>query len=289
LCAALREFGGGFRDAAVVAVSPRPDVAIGPESRALLDELNVSYVIEPLNRTGSSYLPINRIVAGAWAEQNVATDYVIALDSDTLFVREPAFFAVDAGARPVDLKGSASAGPGDPLDRYWNRICQLAEISLDELPFVTTSIGGERIRASYNGGFCIVRRALGILQETERVFSASFREGLRPLVNRGLNVFASTGYVGSDASEFWGSSQAALSAAIAALADDVLMYDAAYNVPLHLLVPENGKASEWPSRDPVFVHYHGLLQPGNQSELLAVLERLEVRPGFRTWLAHPLG
>jgi hypothetical protein len=288
LCEALREFGGKFRNAAAVAVSPRPDTAIGADSRALLDELNVTYVVEPLNVTGHSYLPINRMVTGAWAERNLSTDYVVLLDTDTLFAREPTFYAVDAGVRPVDEKGSTSSGSDDPLDKYWRRICELANIALEDLPFLTTSVDGQRVRASYNGGFCIVRRSLGILQKTDRVFAASLREGLRPLANRRLNLFTSVGYVGRAASEFWGSSQATLSAAIASLADDVLVYDPAYNVPLHLLVPEDGKTADWPL-DPVLVHYHWLLQPGYQSELLGVLERLEVRPEFRTWLAHRLG
>src|SRR5262249_38318976 len=155
----------------------------------------VRHVSAPLNRTGSSYLPINRIVAGAWAEQNLATDFIVILDSDMLLVREPTFHPENAGARPVDVKGSASAGPDDPLDGYLRRICAFAGIAVDELPWVTATIDRARIRASYNAGFTIVRRSCGILGATAEIFMASFAENLRPLRDRKLDVLASTGLV----------------------------------------------------------------------------------------------
>lgn len=288
LCAALREFAGKYKRSAILAVSPRADVPIAESSRDLLAELDVTHVVEPLNQTGSLYFPINRIVAAAWAERNVRTDYLAVLDSDTWFVREPTLYCADVGARPVDTKGSTSTGPDDPLDRYWQRMCELAEIDLDDLPHIITSIDKQRVRVSYNGGFCIARRSLGVFAQTESVFFASLRKRLRPLEKRGVNVLTSTGYAGLVASEFWGSSQAALSVAIASRAEDVLMYDSSYNVPLHLLVPPEGEASDWPSRDPALVHYHWLAEPAHRAVLVRVLEDLETNHEFRSWLAPQL-
>jgi len=287
LCASLREFAGKYRGAPILAVSPRAASPICAASAARLAELGVTHIAEPLNETGSPYLPINRIVAGAWAERHGGTRYLAVLDSDMLFVREPAFYGADVGARPVDTKGSTSTGPDDPLDRYWRRICELAEIEPEDLPFVTTSIDKQRVRASYNGGFCIAKRRLGIFQQTADVFFASLRERLRPLEKRGLNVITSVGPVGLVASEFWGSSQAALSAAIASRAEDVLMYDPSYNVPLHLLVAPEGSGADWPARNPVLVHYHWLAE-AHRAALMQVLEELEVSGTVRSWLAAQL-
>ncbi|HKH48255.1 MAG TPA: hypothetical protein VKM72_26650 [Thermoanaerobaculia bacterium] len=86
---------------------------------------------------------------------------------------------------------------------------------------LSTTIDNVRIRASYNGGFTAVRRDLGILQRAREIFFASLEENLRPWAGKELNVFASTGSVGQEASEWWGSSQAALSVAIWATTSDL--------------------------------------------------------------------
>jgi hypothetical protein len=245
-----------------------------------LAELGVRYVREPLNLTGNPYLPINRIVAGRWAERNVDAEYIVLLDTDTLFVRPPSFARADVGVRPVDAKGATSAGAHDPLDAYWSEMCALAGITPAALPYVTATVDGIRVRASYNGGFCIAKRTLGVFHETHRVFEASRRRDMRPLRGRGASVYASTGYVGAEASEWWGSSQAALSVAIHARTDDVRVYDSRYNVPLHLVEPDGG----WPASDPVLLHYHWLSAPQHRVDLFRRLKRFEVGAPFVSWL-----
>src|SRR5947208_16862545 len=123
LCESIRTFGGPYRQAPILAVSPRPHLALGTEARARLKALGVTYVVEPLNETGSPYGAINRIVAGAWAETFSSRPYLVLLDTDTVFVGEPGFVRADVGVRPVDVKGAASSGAGDPLDACWVRLC----------------------------------------------------------------------------------------------------------------------------------------------------------------------
>ena len=43
LCESIRRFGGRYANAPIVAVSPRPDLALGPEARARLRDLDVTY------------------------------------------------------------------------------------------------------------------------------------------------------------------------------------------------------------------------------------------------------
>jgi hypothetical protein len=283
LCESIRTFGGRYRQAPILAVSPRPALALDPAARARLEGLGVTYAVEPLNETGSPYGPINRIVAGAWAETFSARPYLALLDTDIVLVGEPELVRAGVGIRPVDIKGSASSGAGDPQDAYWTRLCRLGGIDPSRLPTITTTIDRVPIRASYNGGFTVVRRDLGVLRRTREIFFASLAEDLRPLAGRELNVFASTGSVGREASEWWGSSQAALSVAIWSSTSDVHTYDERYNIPLNNLT--GGRS--WPLHQgfaPILLHYHHLAEPEYQAQLRDVLARIGCSAEVQAWI-----
>jgi hypothetical protein len=288
LCESIRTFGGRYRNAPILAISPRPDLALGPEARAHLDQLGVTYVVEPLNETGSPYGTVNRIVAGAWAETFSSQPYLVLLDTDTVFVGEPGFVRADAGVRPVDVKGSASSGADDPQDAYWARMCRLGGIEPSRLPWIDTTIDKVLIRASYNGGFTVVRRDLGILRRTREIFFASLAETLRSLPGTELDVLASTGRVGLEASEWWGSSQAALSIAIWSRTSDVHTYDERYNIPLHNLVEPD---RSWPMGrgfEPILLHYHYLAEAQYQAYFRQVLIRIGCPPDVLEWIEDRL-
>jgi hypothetical protein len=287
LSESIRRFAGAYAGVPIVAVNPRAEFPISRSAERALEKLGVRYVSLPLNRTASPYLPINRIVTGSWAEANLEAAYVMLLDSDMLFVREPAFRRAGAGVRPVDAKGSASSGDDDAIDPYWREMCEIGGVAVERLPFLETSVDGSRIRASYNGGFCIVRRSLGILEETGRIFSESRARDMRPLRDRDVAIVASTGPVGREASEWWGSSQAALSVAIAARAPDVRIYDPTYNVPVHLLLEANESVRS-DAVDPVLIHYHWLLAPERRSSFERILSVLQTRGEFAAWLGERL-
>jgi hypothetical protein len=284
LCQSIRTFAGRYADCPIVAVSPRPGLAVGQETRARLAELGVRCVVQPMNTTGSPYGTVNRLVVGAWAERSLQSRRLVVLDTDTLVLGEPSFDDADVGVRPVDMKGSASSGDDDPQDAYWQAMCGLAGISADQLPWLTTSIDRVPIRASYNGGFTIVRRDLGILAMAEAVFLASSRADLRPLAGRSLNVRASTGLVGEAASEWWGSGQAALSVAICARTADVKLYDDRYNIPLHLLETSGRGWFADPYSRPILAHYHHLCERPHHPQLRRALEAVNCPPEVLAWI-----
>ncbi len=289
LCESIRTFGGSYRNAPILAVSPRPRLTLGPEAQARLEMLGVSYVAEPLNETGSPYGTINRIVAGAWAERVSPRPYLVLLDTDMVLVGEPSFVRADAGVRPVDMKGSASGGEGDPLDAYWSRICAFGGIEPARLPWITTTIDKVRIRASYNGGFSVIRKDLGILERTREIFFASMAENLRPWAGTGLDVRASTGLVGTEASEWWGSSQAALSVAIWSRTSNVHDFDERYNIPLHLLDGPGRLGRSWPMKrgfEPILLHYHYLAEPQHQAQFRQALKRIGCPPEIAGWIGE---
>lgn len=294
LCESLRTFGGRFANAPIFAVSPRPALAIGKEARARFEELDVTLVVESLNETGSPYGTINRIVVGAWAEAALGARYLGVLDSDMILVAEPRFVRADVGVRPVDLKGSATSGLGDSFDPYWRRLAELGGVDLFRLPFLTTTIDGRSIRASYNGGFALVRKDLGVLAATRRIFFASLSEGLRPRAGEGIDILASTGTVGLEASEWWGSSQAALSLAIWSKTSDVHVYDERYNIPLHLLT---GPERRWPlgaslapdgDAAPILLHVHYLAEAQYRDDLRGALDRVGCSGSIIDWIEKRL-
>jgi len=286
LCESIRQFGGRYRDAPILAFSPRAGLTVDAETRRVLAQMDVQYVDEPLNTTCLEYGPANRVFAGAWAEAHADTDFVVVLDSDTVYLREPRMpDDADVAVRPVDAKGSATRGPGDAFEDYWVALCALCGTSIDRLPYLRATIDGQRIRASYNAGLIVSRREKGILQRAADLFSRSLEAGMCPYRGSGIDIFASTGPVGQAGSEFWGSSQAVLAIAIWATTGRVVHYPASYNLPLHLVASMGEIAPEWTAEPPVHVHYHYMLSPQRVEIGMEIMAGLGVPPDRLAWLA----
>jgi hypothetical protein len=286
LCESIRAFAGRHHNAEIVAVCPRPGRGVDRRTRRRLEAMQVEYVEAPLNVECPEYGSANRVYTAAWAERRARTEWIVVLDSDTVFLDEPELPAdADVAVRPVDVKGSASEGPGDPLDDYWARLAGMQGVTLDRLPFLHTTHSGHRVRASYNGGLVVARRQLGILSAWADLFSRSVAAGLRPWRGSGLNVFASTGFVGRQASEYWGSNQAAAALAIWSLTSRVRVYPDTYNVPLHLLLDAPARASASPI---VHVHYHWVFADPYYRPALSTLADLGAGRDRLDWLAARL-
>jgi hypothetical protein len=286
LCESIRRFGGRHRNAPIMAFAPRPGLGVDRETQRRLADMDATYVDEPLNTTCLDYAPANRVFAGGYAESHATTDFLIVLDSDTVWLDQPELpLDDDAAARPVDYKGSATGGPGDRFEAYWARLADICGMSLDRLPMVDSTIGNERIRVSYNAGLTVARREKGIFRRCAELFRASLESGMRPYAGAGINVFASTGHVGEAGSEFWGSSQAALTLAIWSLTDRVAHYPDWYNVPLHLIAADSDIDPRWLVRSPVHLHYHWMFAPQHHDVAMDLLARLGLPEDRRDWLA----
>jgi hypothetical protein len=287
LCESIRRFGGRWSGAPILAVAPRPGLGIDAETRERLATLDVEYAEEPLNRAAPAYGSANRVFAAAWAEPRLSAEWIVVLDSDTVVLDELGLPGeADVGVRPVDTKGSATEGPGDAFEDYWSRLADLQGVSLSRLPFVRTTICDRRVRACYNGGLTVVRRDLGILAAWAELFERSLAAGLRPWRGQKPNVHASTGLVGEEASELWGSNQAAAALAIWSRTSRVVHYPDTYNVPLHLLGERPELSAR--ARRPVHVHYHWLFAEPHHEAALEALTGLDVAEDRRRWLAARL-
>jgi len=288
LCESIRRFCGRHRDAPILAIAPRPGLGIDGETIRRLDGMGVEYAEEPLNLVCPEYGSANRVFAAAWAEGRARTEWVVVLDSDTVLLEELELPAeADVAARPVDVKGCATVGPGDPFEDYWTRLAGLHDVSLGCLPFIRTTVCNSRIRASYNGGLIAVRRERGILSAWAELFSRSVAAGLKPWRRSGLNVRASTGLVGRAASEYWGSNQAAAALAIWSRTRRVVHFPETCNVPLHLLVDQPELRARARRAPLVHVHYHWLFAECHQAAL-AALRDMGLAPSRLEWLAARL-
>jgi hypothetical protein len=285
LCESIRVFGGRHRDAPIVAVAARAGLGVDLACQRRLAAMRVEYVEKPLNVVAPDYGSANRVVAAAWLEPRARSEWIVVLDSDTLVFDELELPSdADIALRPVDTKGSGTTGSDDPFEAYWNGLAALQGVALDDLPYLDTTDGTARIRAAYNGGLVVVRRELGLLRTWADLFTRSIERGLRPWLGSGLDVRASTGMAGVEASEYWGSNQAALSIATWSRTRRVHVYSDRYNVPLHMLVKDS-ESPAWPKNGaPVHVHYHWLLGSSSAAAALDVVARLGVTAERLAWL-----
>ena len=288
LCESIRRFGGRHRHAPILAVSPRAGLGVDRGTRRILEAMAVEYVEEPLNIICPEYGSANRMFAAAWAEARACSEWIVVLDSDTIFLDELALPEdADVAVRPVDSKGSTTEGPGDPFENYWTQLAHLQRVSIACLPFVPTTDGRHRVRASYNGGLVVVRRNRRILTAWADLFTRSVSVGLKPWRDSNMNVYASTGYVGREASEYWGSNQAALALAIWSTTTRVCHYPDTYNVPLHLMMnrPDLRTRRHAPL---VHVHYHWVFTESHCQSALDALRDLGATSDRFDWLAARL-
>lgn len=261
----LRRFGGRYAESPVYAISPRPARQMGRECREALRGLGVEIVVESLVSEEESYGTVARLGSCVWAENQLRSEVLISLDDDLFFAREPDFELRDTDmlARPVDVKGMCTSGSADPFDVYWRRIAEVCGVNFEEIPWLETTVDKVRVKASYNGGMVAVRRERGLFREAQRMFQDLRSHDLSPRQLGGEQVFASTGFVGPEASRWWGSAQAVLSLAATRLKLRTAIAPRTYNVPVHLAEVWAKHGVEITLKDAVLVHYHWLLGEGH--------------------------
>lgn len=160
----MRRNMGALADAPIRAYAPRPGRAVAPWLREVMDRLEVAYIDEPLNAAHPDYPLANKPLALAHAEETADSESVVFLDTDILVWREPSRFLlepqVDIALVPDTTKTTASSGPGDRFEEYWERLYAL--VGATARPFVTTTVSNERVRGTWNSGVVALRRGAGI-------------------------------------------------------------------------------------------------------------------------------
>ena len=262
LCQSLRAFGGDLAAAPIYALAPRDGHRPTRATIARLEGLQVEYIDRTLNTECVEYGSANRVAAAAEVERRTRHDLLAVLDSDTMFLAEPAAFALApetvAAVRPVDVKGTCTSGPGDANDEYWQQLCACCGVDYDGIPFLTTSVDEQRVKACYNAGLVLVRADRGILERWWDYFLRSVRRGLRPLLEP-PRFRSSTGEVPRSSAQWWGSNQAALSLALWSTTRAVDLLPAGYNYPLHQHTQAPPDLRSAALAELVHVHYHFML------------------------------
>lgn len=258
----IRNYAGRFRDCPIYALSPRSGHPISARAKTKLTNLRVTYIDQLLNTECPEYGSANRVAAAAYIEAEYPHEILVILDSDTIFLREPDRILlppdIDVAVRPVDIKGMCTNGPGDPFDGYWRDLSRCCGVEYDDIPWTTSFVDGQPIKASYNGGLVVVRASLGILQQWSDFFFASIRRGLRPYAEE-QRLLSGAGWVSPIASKLWGSNQAALALAIWSKTRHVQELSPIYNYPLHQHERIDAETTQTVFPHLVHVHYHWLL------------------------------
>jgi hypothetical protein len=239
LARSLRRFGGVCSQLPTFAFSPR---GLLPKRAVLrqLQQAGVELIDEPSRgvlAAGNGY--VNKVIACAWAERRLGMDRLIFVDSDSVFLDDPAALLesqLGVGLTPVWAAGLGSSGRDDPADLIWTTAFGGAD-----LPAATmeTRITRQRIRPYFNSGLVVARTELGLFTNWERTF-------LQLAANRQLDrlLTRSTPPANPYFSPSTFIDQLALAVCVAQLGHPVALLDERYNSPLHYFdsLPMNVRA-----------------------------------------------
>jgi hypothetical protein len=256
LCASIRSFGGALSQSPITVVSPRADRRPSSATVRALERLQAEYLALEIDSCCPDYGASYRLHVAALIERRAGPAVIVQLDSDTIFVREPdpSLFACAVAARPVDVKGMCTTGAADPFEPYWRRLCALAGVDYEELPIIRTTVDGLAVRASYNAGLLVARRAFGVFGRTEDIFRRLVAARMHSWTADGPLMRTGTGFLSGPATAYWGTSQAAFSLAAVAGKHEVRLLPPTYNFPLHSLNQMTGAIPQ----PLVHLHYHWL-------------------------------
>lgn len=214
----FRRFTGSFKDAPIYSFQVREKNDVSPDTIAKLAVLGVKHQKVVLNTQYPDYPLANKPLLCAYAEQTLATDILVFLDSDLVFFAEPKEFFLppgyDVGIRPEHAKMIGSEGEQDPNDEYWKHLYQIAGLKEDPI-YVTTTVDQKRIKAFWNSGVVAVRPSAGIF--------TAWKQTIENLIEPGVGINQKNFYY----------EQSALSATICATTPNIWTFSPGYNYPIH--------------------------------------------------------
>jgi predicted RNA binding protein YcfA (HicA-like mRNA interferase family) len=164
----LRRHGGRLSGLELKVVTAR----LGPPLRAETVRRLKSLGAEVVRSRGSHryvwHHLLHKFHAMLTVEESHGAETVIWLDSDLLFLEEPAELLLgedeDFTAMP-SMGIIGSKGPEDPNDAFWGRATRSLGVELESLPWVITAEDGDRIRFYLNGGLFSYRRSCGLARK----------------------------------------------------------------------------------------------------------------------------
>jgi len=169
LVRSLRQFGGELSNLPVWIFVPEGQSMDSSKEQALL-KLNTRIIPFKINETLSRFPFAIKTVAAAQAEVLAEKHHnILAWHDRTGMIRHaPKAFNLPAdkafGFRPTDI---ANIGPrfGHPLPLFWQKICDHFNISINQLPEITTIIDQTRLHMYVNAGLLVVRPEKQVLRK----------------------------------------------------------------------------------------------------------------------------
>jgi hypothetical protein len=182
LAESLRRFGGALAGSELIAVTPRFGPPLTRATHRRFRELGVRHERIAARGGYAWYHYLGKPRALLAAEALTGADVLAWLDTDVLVLGEPTELLLgpdlDFAAAVPDDGVIGSTGPGSPHEADWARLCELAGVELDDLPWVTTDLEGARIRLYFNSGVFAYRRGIGFseryLELCTRVLESRF-------------------------------------------------------------------------------------------------------------------
>jgi len=187
LVASLRQYGGKLANEPVLAVIPRFSFPLASETKKILSDLNVQFLHCKEDPQYGWFNYFNKPVALSCAEKIVTTEQICWLDGDMIWTGEPSELILgeneDFAAFPTQFKEMSTNGQADdPYYPLWIKFCEVAGISLDDLPLFKCDETGEIVHLYYNSGIFTYR--------TKHAFGEKYLSMCRDLLD--------SNYAGSD-------------------------------------------------------------------------------------------
>lgn len=265
LVRSIRKWGGEYANSPILAVTPRKGCPLHSETVRLLKESNVQHVQRNVEDPYRWFGYLNKAKALEIAETEAQTDQIVWVDSDVMIIDQPDDLILEAGidiAACPTSKTVATQGPSDPNEAYWQAMCDLFNISLDQLGWTTTVDKNQKIRGYYNSGVLPFRRGLG--------FGSGYRQtNMKALLD---------GPVHPEAGIFY-TDQVALSLEIASKGMRCRELAMTHNLTMR---PELEYSDAAVLSETTIIHHRGSMFPESWQRFLEILD--PVRPDVTQWL-----
>ena len=218
LLRSLRMFGGSFANVPVFAYQPRKHFKISNRTKKELKKLDVILIDEVLNKKYKYYALANKPIVCAHAEENLAYNQIVFLDSDTLVLNEPKALLLgkgyDVGLAPVYSKGIGIFDEKDDNFDYWSSLFNIIGSNINGQPTISTLLDDEKILGYWNSAVITSKKSSGLY--------CKWRDNLFKVLDVGLKPKSSIYFV----------EESTVSATILAEKSNIFSLPVSHNFPL---------------------------------------------------------
>jgi hypothetical protein len=242
LVSSLRKYGGILKDVPICSYQPRKDFPVSKETIKFFEKNNVHFIDLDLNKQFKTFGFANKPIVCSHAENNLKSEILVFLDSDILFLNEPADFLLnsehDIILKPVGNKNIGAENEADPNYTYWQKIYEY--LNVENINYVNSFVDNKRMLAYWNSGHIVTKREKGVFNAWEQNFINTINE----------QIFAPN---------FYFTEQFVLSATVSAMNLRVKEFQKQYNYPVRLLEKKFiSHKNHLDIKELISIHYHSL-------------------------------